>query len=138
MKQLRTQNLGINFLSKESLEALGQSDPSKLWFVPCGFATKSWTSDDGRTWYLKFSNGTAMQGGTLSASNVAVTFPLPFADASYSLTIGYTALDSSSAANVSYAQAGMKTATSFFVRARYNTSTYAVACDWMACGRIAQ
>jgi hypothetical protein len=134
MKQLRTQNLGINFLSRDALKAMGKSDPSKLWFVPCGFISESWVSDDDSTWYLKFSNGTAMQGGALTTSNVTVAFPLPFVDTSYSLTIGYTGLTSTTGTNKGYAQAGMKTATSFFIRARYNTTTYAEACDWMACG----
>jgi hypothetical protein len=138
MKQLRTQNLGINFLSQDALKALGKSDPSKLWFVPCGVIAESWVSADGGTWYLKFSNGTAMQGGTLAASNVTVTLPLPFVDTNYSLTIGYTALTAQYESVRGYAQAGMKTATSFFIRVRYDTTTYEAACDWMACGRIAQ
>jgi hypothetical protein len=138
MKQLRTQNLGINFLSRASLEALGESDPSKLWFVPCGLVGESWVSGDGRTWYLKFSNGTALQGGSLAVSNVTVTLPLPFLDATYSLAIGYAALASSSGSNTAYAQAGAKTATSFFIRTRYDTTTSADSCDWMAYGRISQ
>jgi hypothetical protein len=140
MKQIRTQNLGINFLSRDSLQALGKSDPSKLWLVPCGFATEFWVSDDGHTWYLKFSNGTAMQGGAgeYGTSNKTVTLPLPFIDANYSLAIAQTGLGTIGSADTTYAQAGVKTATSFFIRARYNTSSYTYSCDWMACGRISQ
>jgi hypothetical protein len=138
MKQLRTQNLGINFLSQDALEAMGKSDPSKLWFVPCGFVTESWASEDNSTWYLKFSNGTALQGGAPYPTNKTITLPIPFINANYSLVIGCTELTSSSGSNKAYAQAGVKTATSFFLRGRYDTGTSGEHYDWMACGRISQ
>lgn len=140
MKQLRTQNLGINFLPGASLEALGKSDPTKLWFVPSGFIIESWVDREGRDWYLKFSNGTALQGGVLAsgAGNVTVTLFVPFVDTNYSLVIGYTGLYATNSSSNRYGQAGVKTTTSFFIRSRYNTSTSTDPCDWMACGRISQ
>jgi hypothetical protein len=134
MKQLRTQNLGINFLSQEAVDAMDSMDPTKLWFVPAECVVEAWISADGPSWYRKFSSGLVFQGGTVPTTDVFVTLPTPFANANYTIALGFTQLTSPDDGPHAYSQSGMKSQTSFFLRARLNKTTYTEKCDWVAFG----
>jgi hypothetical protein len=134
MKQLRTQNLGINFLSQQTVDSMDSLDPSKLWFVPAECVVEAWISADGLSWYRKFSSGLVFQGGTVPTTNVQITLPTPFANNAYTVVLGFTKLETPDDGALAYPQCGVKTQTSFWLRARLNTTTYTEKCDWVAFG----
>jgi hypothetical protein len=138
MRQLREQNLGINFLSAEAAGQLGSFDPHQLWAVRTIPVSEVWEAPDGTSWYRRYSDGWLEQGGTLSATGVTVTLPAPFANADYTLVTGFTGLDSSDSTNAQHTQAGMKTTTSFYIRTRYSSTIGSYPSDWMAFGMGAQ
>jgi hypothetical protein len=87
MKIVRSNNLAINILPNDPNG--GTLDEGQLWFVPAAAIVESWISDDGLTWYQKFSNGFVMQGGqtekfgTGTGKVKTVTLPVPMANTSY-------------------------------------------------------
>jgi hypothetical protein len=135
MKQLRTQNLGINFLSRPAAEAMDSLDPTKLWFIPAECVVEGWISEDGLCWYRRFSNGLLMQGGTVPTTAQMVILPAPFLNNHYTLTLGFTAVtEPGTEGPHAYCQGGVKTPQSFWLRARLGSTTYAESCDWTAFG----
>jgi hypothetical protein len=135
MKQLRTQNLGINFLSRDDLAAMDSPDPTKLWFVPVEYGVvEAWISSDGLSWYRRFSSGLVLQGGTVPTTPKLVTLPTPFRNSNYTVTLGHTHLTAPDSTELAYSQCGMKTTTSFWLRAWASTGYYNQRCDWVAFG----
>jgi hypothetical protein len=134
MKQVRTQNLGINFLSQNDLDGVESLDPTKLWFIPAECVVESWISPDGRSWYRRFSSGLVLQGGTVPTTNVLITLPTPFANANYTIALGFTQLKTPDDEPWAYSQSGVKTPVSFWLRARLGSTTYTERCDWVAFG----
>jgi hypothetical protein len=138
MKQLREQNLGINFLSTEAAGKISSFDQHKLWAAHVAVISEFWESPDGTSWYRRYSDGWLEQGGTLTATGVTVALPAPFANADYTLVTGYTALKSTDSPYASHTQAGVKTATSFYIRTRFGSSISNYSSDWMAFGMGAE
>jgi hypothetical protein len=134
MKQLREQNLGINFLSAEEAGKLNSLDGHKLWAVRAIVISEFWESPDGTAWYRRYSDGWLEQGGTLTATGITVTLPAEFANANYTLITGFTGLESSSSSIKDHTQAGVKTTTSFYIRTRYGADIHNYSSDWMAFG----
>ncbi|MDR0727749.1 MAG: hypothetical protein LBF26_02540, partial [Puniceicoccales bacterium] len=126
--------LGINFLSQEAVDAMDSMDPTKLWFVPAECVVEAWISADGLSWYRKFSSGLVFQGGTVPTTDVFVTLPTPFANANYTIALGFTGLQTPDSGAYAYSQCGVKTHTSFFLRARSGGTSYSESCDWVAFG----
>jgi hypothetical protein len=138
MKQLREQNLGINFLSAEAAGKVSSFDGHKLWAVRAAVILEFWESADGKSWYRRYSDGWLEQGGSLSTTGVTVTLPAPFANADYTLVTGFTGLESSDSAVKDHTQAGVKTPTSFYMRTRFSATINNYASDWMAFGMGAE
>jgi hypothetical protein len=138
MRQLREQNLGINFLSSEAAGKINSFDGHKLWAVHLAVISEFWEAPDGTSWYRRYSDRWLEQGGTLTTTSVTVTLPAPFANADYTLVTGFTGLESSSSSNAQHTQAGVKTATSFYIRTRYGSTVSDYSSDWMAFGMGAQ
>jgi hypothetical protein len=134
MKQLREQNLGVNFLSSAAAGKVSSFDGNKLWAVLLAVIAEFWESEDGKAWYRRYSDGWLEQGGTLPATGVTVTLPAPFANADYTLVTGFMGLESSGSSVNEHTQAGVKTTTSFYIRTRYSTAVSNYASDWMAFG----
>ena len=96
------------------------------------FIVETWKSDDGMTWYRKYSDGFIEQGGAISCGtgyqSVTVTLPTAFT------TTTYTAM--SAAANASKLGDGTdiisgKTTTAFTTHTHYKGDTLPT---WYACG----
>lgn len=81
------------------------------------FVTETWISDDGLSWYRKYSSGWVEQGGlTDTVAHVTVNLPIAMANSNYSITaISYKADASSSDASNNGLVVGQRTTTSFFI-----------------------
>lgn len=64
------------------------------------FVVESWRSDDGLSWYRKYSDGWIEQGGYTSTTTA--TYPLPFANTDYTLLTGSNRGGSSNSGNFNY------------------------------------
>lgn len=49
------------------------------------FVIESWISDDGLSWYRKYSSGWVEQGGMLSGTSATVTLPIEMANTNYNI-----------------------------------------------------
>lgn len=101
------------------------------------FIVESWVSDDGLSWYRKYSDGWIEQGGDIQGTTKnesrTVTLPTAFSNTNYTIICslegtGSTSNDAGSAVIVKDA----KTTTAFNVKSTDDTSNYLGT--WYACG----
>ena len=103
------------------------------------YLVEKWQSDDGTSWYRKWSDGWIEQGGqhgAVSNSNpVSVTFPTPFTNPPLFLSRAVKGV-SSNGVSSSHADAtsGYYTRTATNFSFRQNTSTHVSESIWYACG----
>jgi hypothetical protein len=87
MKTERADNLEVNFLNVDALENLTSVDRSKLWAVRSEVVVEKWTSEDGKNWYRKWSDGWIEQGGLFpygsGTGQKIVTLNTPFTQRNY-------------------------------------------------------
>lgn len=100
---------------------------------PVAVVVESWVANDGTSWYRKYSDGWIEQGGRLApasgAENFAVTFPVAFANAQYSLLFGVETSSDHSANWIQLGGLSGRTVTGFTAWAEYDFKK-----SWYACG----
>jgi hypothetical protein len=138
MKQIRTQNLGINFLSNTDLDSLNSLDLSKLWMVPATVLTETYVSSDEKSWYRKYSDGWIEQAGTFTATTSATqftaTFSIPFKNTPLiALRSQKNTTSTSSSAYTNY-MTGYTALSSTSISMAVYTSTYTIAVMWYVAG----
>ena len=92
------------------------------------------TAQNNYTWYRKYADGWVEQGGLVrsnSAATVSVVYPVAFADANYTLTIGLITTKDV-AVGIQWAGAQTKSSTGCEIRVDSEMSK-----NWMACGMAA-
>lgn len=103
------------------------------------YLVEKWQSDDGTSWYRKWSDGWIEQGGqygAVSNSNpVSVTFPTPFTNPPLFLSRAVKGTESGSvSSSAPDATSGYYTRTATNFSFRQNTSNHVSESIWYACG----
>lgn len=99
------------------------------------FIVETWKSEDGASWYRRYSDGWVEQGGHLTASKNPETISLfiPFANDKYNLQL--TSGDNDDNAKINGVAVYQRTSSNFTFVSGYNGTFYAVEINWYACGQ---
>ena len=102
------------------------------------FIVESWRSEDGTSWYRRYSDGWIEQGGCLVASSnpQTISMLLPFANDKYNLQL--TCGDNDRNAQINGIAVYQHTPSAFTFVSGYNDTFYKVLVNWYAIGQGAE
>jgi hypothetical protein len=140
MKIVRTNNLEVNFVSKERVDAESYLDDSKLWLMQADVAIETWIGDSG-LFYRRYSSGWIEQGGNNlsfasgSAASMTITLVVQMTNVNYNALLTITG-SPSYGTSLHITEKTVSTMT--ISKSSYSSSSAACTGTWYVCGKGAQ
>jgi hypothetical protein len=79
MKTYRTNNLEVNFVTKEVADSAGKLAMDKLWMLPVDAVVETWYGADGETLARRWASGWLETRGWRAGSGTStITLPFPY------------------------------------------------------------